>query len=342
MRALFFGLGGVGQRHLRNLLALRPEVEVAAVRKKGRTFEIGNDLAVDETVDIVEKYGITVFDSLDDGLAFEPDIAVVANPTALHVATSLPLVENGIPVFVDKPVASTAEDFDALRRAAARQSVPVMVGYQLRWHPCVVELKRLLDAGRVGRVQSVEVAVHSFMPSWHAYDRPDAFYASMKSLGGGVVLTEIHEIDLLAYFFGRPDTVFACGGRSGPLDIDVEDTITAALRFGGAAPFPASLTLSFVQAPPTRRFVVNGSDGRIVMEIPLMRLRVFDTGGAETERLEVPDFDRNRMFLDEMSHFLDRAADGRPMATSLAEIADGQNTALALLQSLQSGAPVQP
>ena len=87
MRALFFGLGGIGQRHLRILREIQPNIELAAVRMKGQVFEISDDLVADRNVDIMNKYDIREFASIDDGLTFQPDLAIVANPTSFHIDT---------------------------------------------------------------------------------------------------------------------------------------------------------------------------------------------------------------------------------------------------------------
>ncbi len=343
MKALFFGLGGVGQRHLRNLRQLVPDAEVAAVRHLGRTFEIGNDLATDMGVNVVAKYGVIVFHSLEEAGGFDPDFAVVASPSSRHVKTALALVERGVPVFVDKPAAVGRGEFAALEKAAAELDVPVMVGYQFRWHPCVRQARELLLDGRIGRVQSAEVSVHSHMPSWHAYEKPNQSYAGLRALGGGVVLTEIHEIDLLCWFFGRPKRVFATGGRVSDLEIDVEDTVSVALEMeANGRSFPLSLTLSFVQRPPARRFAINGADGKILLEISKPQVRTEDAEGTEIDRLAVPEFDRNCMFVQELEHFLACLSGGVEPDTSLARVRDGQFTAQAILESLASGRPETP
>ena len=56
MKALFIGLGGVGQRHLRILKKLYPNIQIGAVRKRGNTFEISDDLKIDKNVNIIKKY----------------------------------------------------------------------------------------------------------------------------------------------------------------------------------------------------------------------------------------------------------------------------------------------
>lgn len=333
MRALFLGLGGIGQRHLRNLKSLVPGAKIAAVRHRGRRFEIGNDLKADAAVDIMTKYAIKELPDSAAAPEWKPDIAVIATPSALHAEHAQPLIEANIPVLIEKPATADYGSFEALRRAAEKSRAPVMIGCHLRFHPCVRTLKTWLDANRVGRVQSIEVAVHSFMPGWHDYEKPDAFYAGVKALGGGAVLTEIHELDLLCWFFGPAVVVAATGGRLGPYDLDVEDTAAALLTFGIAGRrVPATVTLSFVQKPPLRRFAINGELGRIVMDIPGLSVRL---EGEEQDEFRLPTgFDRNTVFVDEMREFLDCARSGREPLTSLAGIRDGQLAALTILDHL--------
>lgn len=327
MKVLFLGLGGAGQRHLRNLRVLRPEATILAVRHAGRRFEIGDDLAPDFSTDIVSKYGIRILPDLEAAIADRPDLAIVASPSSLHVKQATILIESGVPTFIEKPLATSREGLDRFYTVVRQHGIPVAVGYQLRHHPCVQRLKALLDAHRIGRVQSIEVTVHSHMPSWHSYEKPHEFYAGVAALGGGVILTEIHEIDMLCWLFGRPQKVAAFGGAVGGYDIDVEDTVAAILKFPG--PLVVTLVMSFVQRPPGRRFIVNGSNGRIVLMIPRASIVVEDITGGEIERLEVADFDRNAMFVAELRDFL-AAVENHASNQSLDSILDGQDTALAI------------
>ncbi|MCH8157703.1 MAG: Gfo/Idh/MocA family oxidoreductase [Nitrospinae bacterium] len=339
MRALFFGLGGVGQRHLRNLKMLRPQVEIAAVRHSQRVFEVGNDLKADSSTNIEKKYDIQVMTSFEEGLKFKPDLAVVANPSSLHVETVANLVENGIPVFVEKPLVTSREGLMRLTDLTARKQVPVMVAYQMRFHPCVIRLKELLDQKKIGPISSVEISIHSYMPAWHEYEKPEEFYAGKNSLGGGVVLTEIHEIDLLSWFFDSTKKVMAFGGTLGPYALDVEDTVGAVLECeSGGRTFPVSLMMSFMQKPPTRRLVVNGAEGRLILELPRFTLTHVLADGTVGECFQLPEnFDRNNFYIDELAHFLQCLEEGSKPLTSLPEILDGEKVALAIKESLSTG-----
>lgn len=334
MKALFLGLGGVGQRHLRNLLALRPDATAFAVRHGGRRFEIGNDLKAADGVDVIAKYGVRVLPTLEAALAEKPDVAIIASPSARHVDQATATVGAGVPTFVEKPLAVERAGLDSLYRLALARKTPVMVGYQLRYHPSVKRLKEHVDAGTVGRVRSIEIAVHSHMPSWHGYEKPTDFYAGVRALGGGVTLTEIHEIDLLCWLFGPARRVSAFAAAPSGLGLDVEETVGAAVEMESGA--VATVCLSFVQRPPTRRFIVNGDRGRIGMDIPASRLTVIDDEGRTADLLESGDFDRNELFKAELGDFLEAAAGGvarHPLESARA----GQDAALAIRDALETG-----
>lgn len=328
MKALFVGLGGVGQRHLRNLRRLRPDAQLLAVRGRGRRFEIRDDLTPDESVDVAEKYGIRVLPDLDAAVAERPDLAVVSNPTSLHVPTALKLAGAGVPVLLEKPVSDSEAGLDELVRASRERRAPVMVGYMMRFHPCVERLRALLGRGAVGPVHSANLVCHSFVPSWHRYEAPKDFYAGSRALGGGVVLTEIHELDLLHSFFGPARRVFALGGKRSAVAMDVEDAASALIEFApGGRPFAATVDLSFVQPAPTRRLEVFGEEGRVVWDALAQRVEL-RAGARPPEVFETPDFPRNDLFVRELEHFLSCLASGRGPEPSLEDALVGHRTAL--------------
>lgn len=305
-RVLFVGLGGAGQRHLINLKALYADVKVAAIRKKKRNFEIGIDLTSNFSVDIVDKYGIVDYPDVDSAKKFNPDFAVVANPTSLHFQTAIELLQNKIPVFLEKPIATEKDDIQLLKKTAANASTELMVAFQLRFHPCVVEAKRVIESGVLGKIYSAMIHVHSYMPAWHLYENYNELYASKSNLGGGVILTEIHEIDLITWFFGLPESVVCFGGKISRLNLDVEDTVAVLMNMKTTnGNFPLSLNMSFVQNPPSRGFQVYGELGTLELNIPRDSLTVFDNRSQTRKITQLEKFERNNMYKDELRHFID-------------------------------------
>lgn len=334
------GLGGVGQRHLRNLKAMRPDAEIAAVRHSGRTYEITPTLAADRSVDIEEKYAIRTFPTIAAAVeTFQPDLAVVATPSSLHGSQAAELAAAGVPVLLEKPLAHDEDAMDLLVGAANQSGTPVMVGYMLRFHPGVLKLRELLAAGAVGRIVSGHVVANTYMPDWHGYEKPTDYYVGQRALGGGTVLTNIHLIDLLVWIMGAPARLWCQGGKLSDFDIDVEDTISALLQFDDDV--AVTLNMSFVQRPPLNVMTFRGSEGEISWNLAEAGVTLCRADGSR-ETVAAEPVEWNDLFVAEMRAFVDAVEAGRTPSPALAEVLDGQRAAFAMKRSLASGEVVAP
>lgn len=342
MRFLFVGLGGIGQRHLRNLRAIvGDEAEVLAYRQRGLGRTLTDRLAVESETGLEEKYRVEVHRSLESALARRPDVAFVCNPSSMHVATALAAARAGCHLFIEKPLAHEIDGVDALIGTVEARGLVAMVGYQLRFHPCLRELRRLLTIGAVGRVVAVRAEVGEYLPGWHPYEDYRRMYASRRDLGGGVVLSQVHELDYLYWLFGLPRRVVAVGGHLSQLDIDVEDVASVLMEHvvEGRA-FPVHLQQDYLQRPPSRTCHVLGDAGKIFMDLHALSVQWHDAEGRLAGTSSFAGFERNQLFLDELQHFLACVATGlRPEVTLRDGLASLQ-MALAAKHSLATGAPV--
>ena len=84
-------------------------------------------------------------------------------------------------------------------------------------------MKNIVLQGDLGRIISARVENGSFLPDWHPYENYQTNYAARTDLGGGAVLTCIHEIDYANYLFNKPLNIICKGGKKSKLRIDVED-----------------------------------------------------------------------------------------------------------------------
>jgi predicted dehydrogenase len=305
-RVLIVGLGSIGQRHARNLRALLGErVELLAYRARGLTRVIGEQTATDPRATVAEQYGVRELSSLDEALEHRPDVAFICNPTRLHLSVAQQLADAGCHLFIEKPLADSLDGVDELARTVARRGLVAVVGCQLRFHPCLQRLRALLDAGTIGRVTAVRIAKGEYLPDWHPYEDYRQSYAARRDLGGGVILTLIHEIDYAYWLFGAPRRLFAVGGHLSRLELDVEDTASILMECRvDDRPLPVHVQMDFIQRPPARSCEVVGDAGRIVVDLEEPSLRAYDASGngAEVERVE--GFERNQLFLQELRHFL--------------------------------------
>ena len=307
MKILIVGLGGVGQRHARNLRSIfQDRVDLVAYRVRGLTHVVTPTLDADASKNVEDELGIRAFSDLDTALEERPEIAFVCNPSSAHLSTAMACVNAGCDLFIEKPLSISIDGVDALIAAVEENHRIAMVGYQLRFHPCVTKLASVIESGCLGRILSVRATIGEYLPKWHPYEDYREMYAARAELGGGVVLSQIHEFDYLYSLFGFPTKLYAIGGHWSHLDIDVEDTASTLMEcsFEGR-PLPIHLHQDYLQTAPSRQCEVIGDRGRAVLDFPSLSVTVYESQRRSPVVHAWKDFERNQLFLDEVRHFLD-------------------------------------
>jgi len=342
-RCLFVGLGGIGQRHLRNLRALRgADVEVHAYRVRRELQVVDDALQVVAGEDVEAKYDVAVHGELDAALAKKPDVVFVTNPSSLHVDITLRALQAGAHVLVEKPLSHSLAGVVDLVRESQQRKLVGYVAYQLRFHPGFLRVAEILRQGLIGRPLFAEAMVGEYLPGFHPYEDYRRMYASRRDLGGGVTLSQIHEIDFLIALLGRPERVFSLGGKLSSLEVDVDDVSSSLLEFRGfeGRVLPARLHQDFVQRPAERRFVLVGDAGKLEWSLSARSLRRWSVEGELCETHDYSTFPRNQLFAAELEHFLGCVERGEAPNVSLSSGAESLAVALAILESQRSGMPV--
>jgi predicted dehydrogenase len=342
LKILFCGLGGIGQRHLRNLRELLGEdLQVHAYRVRGQRIKLRDNLTIDEGADLERDYRIQVHHDLAAALAQRPDAVFVCNPNALHVPVALECVRAGVPVFMEKPLASDLAGVAELLAEVKARKLLFHVGYNFRFHPGLQRLKALVEAGFFGRLLSVRSEIGEYLPNWHRYEDYRQMYAARADQGGGVILSQIHEMDLIYWLFGLPRSIVTHGGQLSGLEVDVEDTASSLMRSDGpGGSFPILLHQDFLQRPPVRTLKIVGDAGFAEIDLLANRLRIHDAQGELREQDDFPGFVRNDMFQAQARHFLDCLAQGTRPVVDLQDGLQSLRLALAALRSLREGREV--
>ena len=160
------------------------------------------------------------------------DVAVVLTESGNHAAHVIALAQYKRDIVVEKPMALTLEDADAMIRACDAAGVRLFVVKQNRFNVPVVKLREALEQGRFGRLVMGTVRVR--------WCRTQAYYDQDKwrgtwALDGGVLSNQAsHHIDLLEWMMGEVDTVFAKSATA-LVKIEAEDTAVVLLRFRNGA-----------------------------------------------------------------------------------------------------------
>jgi predicted dehydrogenase len=294
---------------------------------------IGRDGAAHEG-DPAAEYGITAFDDLDRALADGPDAVVVANPPAAHLPVALAAARAGCHLLIEKPLSHSEEGVQELIETLEEGGLACLVGYQLRFHPAFRMLADLLERGAVGCVLTAHFEFGEHVAGWHPWeDFRDGVFVGP---GGGVLLAQIHDLDLAYALFGLPQRVFAAGGSRSSLGVDVEDTADVLLECGTVT---VHVHQDVLQRPPVRRYEVVGEEGKVSWDYQGGVLSLSKPGGA-VETTSFAEVQRNDLFLDELRHFI-ACVEGRERPlVGAREGAASLRIALAARESLATGAAV--
>ena len=285
-----------------------------------------------------DKYGVVEFDDLDKALAEKPDIVFVTNPTSMHMEVARKSAEAGCNLFIEKPLGASSEGVDALIELVERKRLVVFVAYQLRFHPGLMQVSAWLKEERIGQLISANLLLGEYLPGFHPYEDYRKTYPALKSMGGGVLLSQIHELDYALWLFGKPLRIFALGGQLSNLEMDAEDTASVLMECQcNGKVLPISLTLDFLLSPPRRTCVIVGDQGSIVWDYHGKSAVLQSRVTGETEIMDFSDLERNQMFMDELKHFLSAVKGEVEPVVDIRLGYESLKMALAALASIETG-----
>ncbi len=217
----------------------------------------------DRFSEIEKHYGVPCLSEAQ--LLDHPDVDVVCicTPSGQHAAQTIAAAQAGKHVLVEKPMATTLADADAMIAACRAAQVDLGVAFQSRAKPVFQEIHAAIQAGEFGELTLGLVSLPFYRPQSY-YDQA-AWRGAWALDGGGVLMNQgIHQVDLLVWFMGDPIEV---SGYAQTLkrQIEVEDTLCASLRFAnGALGTIVATTTTEPGFPP--RMEIYGTRGGLQIE----------------------------------------------------------------------------
>lgn len=318
MNVLVVGYGSIGKRHIANLSKF-PNLQIfVCTNRKYDSF--------------LKKNKCKIFSSLDDCIKQKPDVAFITNTTNLHVKTAIKLAKANIHIFIEKPLSNSTNDLKLLLNIIKKKKLVTMMGCVLRFHPAIKKIKEIISENKIGKIISAHAENGSFLPDWHSYEDYKKSYASRNDLGGGVVLTNIHELDYLYWLFGDVNEVFSITGKFSDLEIDVEDLSSILLRFKNN--IISEIHLDYFQKPSVRSCKIVGTRGTVHWDSSINNVRLYDVNKKRwVEKLKLKNYDENNMYLDEIKHFFKCVNKEEKPINSLEEGTQILNIAIAIKKS---------
>lgn len=288
MKALVIGYGSIGSRHIQNLSLISNMEIVVQTKRKMNTFLKQNNCKLIRTI--------------NDAIKEKPDFAIISTETSSHLKIATKLAQNNIPFLLEKPLSHTLNGIDKLLEIVKEKKLITLMGCPLRFHPCLKKTKQLLEQEKIGKIYSVYSENGSFLPDWHPKEDYRKSYAAKKELGGGVLLTNIHEIDYLYWFFGKIHQVSAIAGKISNLVLNVEDHAVIHLNFFNRV--IAEVHLDFFQISKSRQLKIIGEKGIITCDLINNKVMLYTNKKPKWTIIFRQTFDLNKIYIDELNHFI--------------------------------------
>ena len=288
MKAIVVGYGSIGKRHVKNLLAISDyDINVCTEQKNPQSYH--------------QKRCI-FFNTLQDCLD-EPAIGLVTNVSKSHVTTALKLANIGCHLFIEKPLSNSLQNVDKLYRIIKKKKLVTLMGCNLRFHSSIQKIKELITNDKIGKIISARVECGTYLPDWHPHEDYRDSYASRNDLGGGVVLTCIHELDYLYWFFGSVKEVFSMTGKHSDLKTNADDLSAIIMKFNNGV--IAEVHLDYFQRPEIRSCKIIGTKGTIYWDSITNEVKLYDIDRKKWKTIhKIKKYDKNEMYVKELKHFI--------------------------------------
>jgi predicted dehydrogenase len=327
VRAAIIGLGRWGRSLVNAVHGKTDAIEFVAAHT--RTRASAEDYCREKKIPLRDRY---------EDLLSDPNIdaVVLATPHSQHAAQVRAATAAGKHIHVEKPLTLDRASAEQVVAAAKKAGIVLAVGFNRRFHPSVVEIRKRLNSGQLGQVMSM-VATHTTSTgqfiaadNWRA--QPD------EAPGGALTAVGVHSIDHMIEFGGEVRDVLVTTGRyiAGPSD----DTTNVMLRFRNG---PTGLLFCSVATATTLSFTLFGTKGLAEFSKPnLSRFRFVPTstaaptGPVTAPPDEIIDSEGFDMLNAELVAFGRSIAEKKPYPVAIDQVLHGMSVFDAVVRSAKS------
>jgi UDP-N-acetylglucosamine 3-dehydrogenase len=313
------GTGFMARTHLDRYDAM--DVEVVGVASRSDPSPFVDERGLDASTYSDPEW---MCDDLD------PDFVDVCTPTDTHRSLVETAAEAGCDIFVEKPIAGSLRDAEAIAETVDRAGVTCMVGHVLRFFPEYARAREIVDDGGIGTLGVARARRLSPFPDWGS----DDWYADRERSGGVFLDLAIHDLDFLRWLFGDVAHVFARrrlheGQEHGFVTLRFKSGAVGYVEASWAQPDGRALTSELELA---------GDDGLIALDsADVAPVLAFNDDGVTTTNSLARDGYRRQL-----DHFVDCLSAGTDPAVTAEDAVSALRLSLAAEASAKRGCPVSP
>ena len=249
LRTAIVGCGKVTDLHAAALINLE-ESDFRAVFSRSR----------EKADQYANKYGVHGYDNLEKMIKAEKlDMIIICTPHPYHREPAVTAASMGVHVLIEKPLASSLEDCDAMIEATEANNVKLGTICQRRFYEPCQRIRKAIDDGKIGK----PILGTVYMLGWRDknYYDSDPWRGSWDGEGGGVLVNQApHQLDLLQWYMGEIDELYGFWDNLNHPYIEVEDTAVAVIRFKNGS--LGNIIVSNSQNPALfGKVMIHGSNG---------------------------------------------------------------------------------
>ncbi|QZY54305.1 Gfo/Idh/MocA family protein [Crassaminicella profunda] len=299
MKFLVIGLGSMGKRRIRNLIA-NNQNNLAAF-----------DIREDRINEAHEKYGIKTYNDFEEALRiFKPDTFIISVPPDQHMYYMNYAIDNNIHCFIEASVVDGGME-EILEKSKKNKDIKICPSCTLRFHPSIKLIKNLLDEKAIGKISHFTYHSGQYLPDWHPWEDIKEFYVSNKETGGCREIVPF-ELTWLNWIFGNIKSICGFKDKTINLGVDIDDVYSLNVKYGNGV--LGSLVVDVVSRFAIRNLVINGDKGQIQWNWNEKCLKLYDAcesrwiiyeepKGSAAEGYNVNIIED--MYIDEIKSFID-------------------------------------
>ena len=302
-KILIIGLGSAGQRHLRILIKIlgKKNTEFYCLRTTKRNLIIDDNLKTKKTKSLSKYYNINDIEA-KNVYDHKFEIVFITNPIYRHMHYALKFAKRGSHLFIEKPLSHNLKDTDKLIKLVKKNKIKICVGYQLRFHPGIRLLKKFLLEKKLGKLLSGTFHFGEYLPLMHKYEDYTKTHMAQKRQGGGALLCLSHEVDLVRFLLGEPKIVKSSIKKKSNLNMDVEDTVEAKLKYQKDTFI--NLEINFTDNPPEHFIYLKFKNGFILWDYIDKYVLYVNSKLNLKKKINFKKHSRNSMFISQAKNFL--------------------------------------
>ena len=236
----------MGKRRIRNL------------QKLGYSNIIGYDTRQDRREETQKKYDIRTISNLSDGFVQKPDLMIISTPPDLHLKYVNIAIKKNINFFTE--VNLLLQHVIKIQKKIHGKSLIALPSSTMRFHPLIIQLKKLIQDGAVGKVLVIHHHTGQFLANWHPWEDYRKFFVSKRKTGGSREIIPV-ELVWLTYLFSDVESVTAKTDKVSTLDADIDDVFSMILEFKNR--ILCSMEIDVISIPSFRETKIIGEKGTI-------------------------------------------------------------------------------